>query len=99
MPTNYRFLKDGKAAKLSDVDKEICKWYCQERIGNQYSQGYLFVVMSGIALTERIGDEGRKLIRENDVEQFCNDVHDGDYKELLKEFLVKRYTFKAWWAA
>lgn len=91
MPTNYRFIKNGKAAKLPDVDKEICKWHGQEG-GKEYSQAYLFVTMSGIAILSRYD-----VIDEENINQFCDDAHAGQYKELLKEFLVKRYTFKTWW--
>lgn len=97
MPTNYRFIKkDGKAAKLPDVDREICEWYNQEQNKSEYSQSYLFVTMSGIAILSRVSP--KETIEEKDVDKFCDEVHSGVYKELLKEFLVRKYTFKAWWS-
>jgi hypothetical protein len=89
MPTCFRFMK---AVKLPKIDNEICEFLGVEASENIYSSSYDFVVLSGMSILRN--DD---VITEETIDEFCDRVHEGQFKELLKEFLVKRYKFEAWW--
>ena len=95
MPIRYQFLRsDGTPASLAKVDDEVCAYFGFTPHKEHFSSHYEALTTVGIAVcwhtSKATVEELEKYLAESEMDM------SGQFRDLLRKFLIEDYTFTAW---
>jgi hypothetical protein len=97
MPRAFQFIQDNEPVGLNRIDDEVCDFYGVSVDETNFSMAYEIITMTGLGI---LMSQGGSEVTEGQLEKYiseCDPPLESKIIDLLREFLVKRYTYKAWY--